>query len=214
MTEINKKVKALSKMIDRMENLDLSLYGPEGQYNYLMKIVTMAEDLAVTARKLPGSYREIEEYPFVRADIEERIPIQFSTLKNGIEKITFERLLPLRRQASSVRHYFFNLYYPYIKKKYADQDRPDDTPMTFCYVYYYDNERNFRDYDNVETKVIQDMVSPFFIPDDSPKYLSRYDMCLCGEPRMELYIMPENKFLDFYQSIKLNGENNANKTII
>ena len=203
--ELNKKVKDLSRAVERLDNLDLDIYDAEGQYNYLMRVVNMAEDLAITARKMPESYREVDDYPFTCEEINESVPVEFSTLANGIEKITFERVLPLRRQGNTVKHYFFNLYYPYIKKKYENMQRNEDSPMTFCYVYYYNNEKHIRDYDNIETKVIQDLVAPFFLVDDSPKFLSRYDMCLVGEPRMELYIMKESQFMGFYQKLKRIG---------
>jgi len=193
--------------IERLVSINLAEYGDEGTYNYYLSLVRRAEEFTQKVRELPNSFKDSKSLVEARFDDQlselltsDKAPIQFETLTGGVEKVTLGRLLPQRKQDAMVKRYLLETYYPYIRMHYKDIAKPMQEPAVLLFTFYYNprKEHALRDYDNMETKVIQDMLAPYFIEDDSPKYLHRHNMCLEGRPRTEIYIMPLSVF---YQTV-------------
>lgn len=101
----------------------------------------------------------------------------------GITKITVPALAPKRKQWQSTEFFIDPLYF--ALDSYHDTHQPQkyrDCVVCFCNVY---NRalplRRIRDYDNLELKQILDVISIFWLVDDSGQFCDAYHTTELGE---------------------------------
>lgn len=213
MTEVEREEKKLLSLAKKatilIESLNPRLedqYGREGLYNYQMQLVKTTEQMAIESRKLPVLYGFGNRTEIYEGEAEENI--QFESLQDNIEKITLPRLLPARHETRIGKKYLQAMYTPTIHNHYRSMNKKLNEPAVICFVHLYsDKKKGFRDHDNIETKFIQDIITPFFVKDDNPKYLSNYEMSMASDRNeTEIYIVPISVFPDFLKERLRNEE--------
>lgn len=122
-------------------------------------------------RKLGEMCGEVREDEF--ADID-ALDIQFYEYEDRL-KIVFPSLLPKRINYASENNLLrYNeikaMYVPAFDKFSKERKfKGFKDKVLIRYTHFYESEREIRDYDNYETKIITDLITPLAIVDDSPK---------------------------------------------
>ncbi|MBQ9839658.1 MAG: hypothetical protein IJO56_09245, partial [Oscillospiraceae bacterium] len=96
------------------------------------------------------------------------------------------------------KEYIRGIIYPAMRRFFADKAtvRYPDCTLIFRHVY----DRNipgaqYRDYDNVEVKMVADTVAMYVMVDDSPLHCRTFHCCAPGnESRTEVYVVPQKDF--------------------
>lgn len=186
-------------LVTQMETTDLSVFGEHAFLKH-MELVTLSEKIAVEARLLPTIYgfkeEQIETHRIKNSDI------SFRTYGNGIEEIVLPRLLPHRKEDRQVKEYLCKQYYPSIYAQYHEKIKQKTVPIVLWYEHCYEDFRyGVRDYDNSETKFMTDLITPFFIPDDSPHYFSVFHSAKESNwDHTNVFIVPEEMFATGYRT--------------
>lgn len=189
----------LEQQLTRMKNIDLDSYGTNERYNYVAGYVNEAMKFAIQSRELIGGYNDCEEIInelSVTDGFRSAKDISFEEPMPEVSKVTIGRLLPKKTTENLSRKFLASAYYLPIRDYYLKNTKYSDERKMFVFAHYYDNKKitTLRDYDNQETKILLDMLVPFFVPDDSPKFVSKLSLCDEGEVKTEIYILPVKKF--------------------
>lgn len=170
----------------------------------LMKLVENLEINTVHARKIPTyNVPAIETDGRDDLDVAEENKVRFGTVGDGIEYIAMPRLLPHRSTSSVVKKYFNSIYYPQFRAHYKGKDSKrvaEKQVLWFVHNYNYASwDRGMRDHSNTETKLVEDMLTPFLLTDDNPKYCDILQTSVPGpEDKTIIYLVPYSKFSAFF----------------
>ncbi len=120
--------------------------------------------------------------------------------KDGIVKITFPALMPGRKQWQSSEFLIDPLYF--ALSDYADRHPSQKyRECVVCFVNIYCRElpsRRVRDYDNMELKQTLDVISTFFLTDDSGRYCDAYHTTELGETDCtNIFILEKERFTEW-----------------
>lgn len=90
-------------------------------------------------------------------------------------------------------------YRPVLEKKIAQLKENDNIffneRVAVVVTHFFADERQLKDYDNLESKPITDIITFHFIKDDSPQYMSlHFDYQLSDIPHSEVLITPEVEY--------------------
>ncbi len=87
---------------------------------------------------------------------------------------------------------------PEIRKFFADKDTVRYPKCTVIFRHVYDREHpeyGLRDYDNVEVKLVLDIVAMYVMVDDSPLQCNVYHCSAPGpHPFSEVYVIPPDRY--------------------
>ncbi|MGF7010523.1 hypothetical protein M2146_001047 [Lachnospiraceae bacterium PF1-22] len=181
------------------------------------ELVDMYEFLAVELRKHSniGYYRDkpIRDYKW-KYDQNVDDGLKYEKIKEGVHKLTFKRILPkkdhyLHQRRQQAADYLERTLYGQAEKLLRAIDVNKKEKKMFIFVHYEEVEQLIRDYDNIETKKIIDIVAPFFVDDDNPNLLDTHYTILNGEPHTELYVTSIKEGVKLLMSLyQLEGELN------
>ena len=192
--------------MDRVEeilNREISLYqsyiaqvemGRDGYTNFL-SLIRAHERAYLQLRGMPVYPDRPEDIPTHLAIGGEYLAI---SLIGEMVKIEFPGLLPFRKKDANATKALYALCYAQLVQFWEDHDflRFDTAVLVFEHVRT--GKEKCRDYDNYETKAIQDMVTRLFLPDDSPTYCSTYHTSRKGETaHTNVYLMQKKDFPEF-----------------
>lgn len=199
--KLSKLITQLGFDVKRMEDIDWKGYSNQEKANYFDSIAKQAEGLAIEARKLPEGFSDLEYIlkQLNGSTMDPDAPISFVELPNGVELITMERILPKALRNGDAKKYLVSQYDRYIREHYKNNARRfrfTDERLVFLFVHYCEKRKELfqRDYDNMETKIIIDMLTAYLVTDDSPVNIDKYSMCMSGKDRTEIYILKVNHF--------------------
>ena len=165
-------------------------------YLQTLRLEETAERLTLFARSLPvytGARTAPED---VAQIIRDTIPVQIGFTVEGWFCLRIPLLLPKKAAGSVnyIRGFLFQALSEFFRDKQPVQYR--DCVIVLRHVY--DRgfpERQWRDHDNIEIKLVIDAAALYVLPDDGPKNCCHY---YCSDAddseRTELYIVPREEF--------------------
>lgn len=157
-----------------------------------------AETIACRLRHLIGDYGVLSPSE----------PLRIAAGAQGIQirqqedwtQISIPRLLPKRKAAKNGEFIMAPLHY--ILSDYCRQHEIRKfRACSVCFVHTYDRALDLgriRDYDNLETRNVLNLITAYFLLDDGGRYCNVYHTTALGDKDgTEIYIMPQEKFLMF-----------------
>lgn len=198
-SKIEKQRLKLMNMLTQLEYLESignRLHEESYEQELFSKYVTEAENFALEAREfVPLQYRrEADLYRKNGSDVSE-----ISAEKCGdVITIVIPRLLPHRtKQSASTKAYFYKTFGPALHEALRSMTVFEEK-VVIWYEHMHSNHNELRDFDNIETKYITDIIAPYVVKDDNPNWISVYHSG--RETKKQAYtrirIMPERIFLE------------------
>jgi len=128
--------------------------------------------------------------------IAETHPMEIGFTPEGWFGIRMEPLAKTKDTAS--KEYIRGIIYPAMRRFFADKATVRYTQCTMIFRHVYDRNiprAQYRDYDNVEVKMVADTIAMYVMVDDSPLYCRTFHCCAPGkESRTEVYVVPQKDF--------------------
>lgn len=122
----------------------------------------------------------------------------------GVLSITLPSLLPKRKQVNGGEFLLDALYF--ALQEFAETNGfMKFKECVVCFFHTYDKKasiKNVRDYDNIETKQVLDIVAAFAMTDDSGRYCDIYHTTIAGEANYtKIAIVEKDKFLEWFSCV-------------
>lgn len=162
--------------------------------------VRMMEKASAICRKLPLYTGNPNAQNEVEAIIAQECPVEMGFTEEGWFHLRMQPLAICEEMAS--KEYIRGILYPAMRRFWAGKDivRYPRSVIIFRHVFNRERtERQKRDYDNTEVKFVLDTVVMYVLEDDSPDNCDQHHCTAAGEEdRTEVYVVPEEEFLDWY----------------
>lgn len=195
-----------------MKALDVRQY-PKKYEKLSTEVALSAEKIACRLRSLIYATTQIRKYDYlVRAGEAQGIEIE---QKNGFWQITLPCLLPKKKSRQSdiflgdplhvaLEAYAMKNALPYLEK----------SVVCFCHVYAWERPLpQIPDSDNLQQKMVLDLVSLFFLPDDNGLLCETHTMAERGDhTHTRVYVMAKERFPQWLVEHEQEHQNRA-KTI-
>ena len=161
----------------------------------------ITEKVVLMTRALPA----YTGYPRARSEVNhiiaDAVPIDIGYTESGWFSVRIPLLLPKKEHGST--DYIRQILYPEMQRFFRGKPlkKLDNACIVIRHVYSEDRpERRARDHDNIETRMVSDIVAMFTLVDDSPIYCTHMYLTASGnEDRTEVYVVPQKDFLDFIE---------------
>lgn len=200
---IQKRLRKIEKVI-RDKNFDES-------YNQCIAVSNSLGNLSQDLRVLPSKFgctNELTSYSVA----DDNYPIEFFYMED-ILKIVLPEILPHRLRINdndnrlvTMQNYAFNkqrIYNKFAKEFEYGKFKIYDERVVLFFNNIYTDAKFFIDSDNVDTKIITDIIASYVLIDDNPMWCSHYVSAEIGDNNhSEVYVIPESKFLQFLQERK------------
>lgn len=180
--------------------------GTEGEFNALQGICETAEKLTTHARE------ELRDYPYTLPDIdttlaqvENRGQFQIS-IRTVSEKVCCIRMPPIvpkkhiSKKGISANKWYDTMYGNEIARLLYKSDLiGEDLCLWYRHAYVSLTAQCVKDFDNLETKALTDLIVKCLCTDDHPSKFSCYvDAIEADSNYCDIYIMPRKIFGTFY----------------
>lgn len=193
-TTVRRSQKDLAAMEEMMNSMNRLLEaGKQEEADVLLqKLTVMSQQLALRYRELALNIHD----PAVREAAEKIInrenPVEIGFTKEGWFSV---RMMPLARTKDTTsKEYVRRIIFPAMKQFFADKPTVRIPACTVAYRHVYDRDlpkSRYRDYDNVEVKLVTDIVAMYVMVDDGPMYCSMLSCTATGtKSRTEVYVLP------------------------
>lgn len=166
------------------------------------RLLRLAQDLRVLPTKF-GCSNELTQI----AVADDKYNIEFNYLDKGILHIVLPDVLPHRLKINDDKHiamqdYSYNkqrMYNAFAKEFERGKFKVyDDTSVVLYYLNVFKDPRFMIDVDNIDTKIITDIISAYMLIDDNPFWCKQFVDAKVGEyDHTEVYIVPTKHFVDF-----------------
>jgi len=178
---------------------DFYTVGNTGMYNVtLYEYITHMEGLAIDARNLPELSAMPEHQAFLTEALLEAHDIQISITPEDWIHIEMPCLLPGKMLRSKKDFSFYPLFRALEVFKSDRGLLPQYPESVIAIRHIYDRNKPLgmiRDNDNVDTKIVVDVLKTFFLPDDNGLICSHfYDSKLGAKNMTNIYIFPRYDF--------------------
>jgi len=209
MSRVTESLNAQKKHHDKgctmiKEMTDFYLSGNTNMFNVtLYNYITYVESLTINARNLPALAAMPEHREFVAEALVEAHEIEISiTAKNWIN-IKMPSLLPGKMLNAKKQFSFAPLFYALERFKEDRGKLPffSESIIAIRHIYARDKPLSLiRDNDNVDTKIVVDVIKTFFLPDDNGLICSHfYDSKLGAKNMTDIYVFPRHDFDAWWQ---------------
>ena len=191
---IGKQLKELNRINENMEHV--SKFEDEiSLKRYANDFVTKCEKLTCYSRKLAFDIFEEDRDIFVR-DAAENLEIKVEK-NDEIARIEIPFLLPKKNHKNT--KFICDPLCFVLEKMSQNVELKTEENAVVCFVYVYektDKKISPKDYDNVETKRVLDIIALFMLKDDGPQYCDVFHTMEFGEKAKTLiYVMPKKRFI-------------------
>lgn len=184
-------------------------------YERCDKISVMAAKNVQRIRKLPVEFGSKEGYAHVRKELAETANIKFEYFDYHVLHIILPDLIPLRPRLNQGNYALKNnVDFDYIRSSYSDaflqefrkgKFRTYSQKVVIFYVNYYKRNEMIRDHDNLDSKIITDIITQHLLIDDDPTCVSTFmDFSYGKFDHTEAYVIPEEYFPNFFIWFKKN----------
>ncbi len=169
---------------------DISDYvGEENEQEKALEIVYLLEKCLTDLRSDLIFYTKDKERLFAE------VPVTVKHEEDGSILINLPRLLP-RLKKTGAEPYFTQILYYMIETNIPKEilyKPKDKAKKVLIYKHYYTDENSVCDYDNNDTKTIQDILTTFFLYDDSPAYLEVHHLSEQSDSTYTSIILTDKK---------------------
>lgn len=165
------------------------------------RLEEITEKVVLLTRALPA----YTGYPRAKSEvnhiISETVPITIGYTKEGWFSVRIPMLLPKKEHGST--DYIRQILYPAMQRFFKGKipKKLDRACIVIRHVYSEDRpERRARDHDNIETRIVSDIVAMYTVVDDSPIYCSHLYLTAVGsDERTEVYVIPQSELPTFME---------------
>lgn len=187
----------------------------EDSYNKCITLSNSIMRLAQDLRVLPSQYGCSNELTSLTV-ADDSYPVHFDYSDDKILHIILPDILPHRIKINDDKHiamqdYSYNkqcLYNAFAKEFEYGRFKVYDKKVVLYFENIYTDPKFFIDNDNVDTKIITDIIASYMLIDDNPFWCSHYIDAVIGEyNHTEVYVVPQGEFIDFIKerNEKRNG---------
>lgn len=199
---IHNEIEKLTRTLRAMENTDLSRY-PENYEMLSTDAALRGEFITCRLRHLIYSTTSIKKSEYLAsAGVVQGIEVKY---EDGIFEVTLPCLLPKRKQRRSTEFLIDPLYFT-LSSYAANHKIPSFEECVVCFSNVYDRElssRRIRDYDNLELKLILDVICAFVMVDDSGILCDAYNTTELGERDCtRIAVMEKGRFAEWLEKRK------------
>ena len=195
---LNQDKRDLAAWRDKLEQAArLSKAGKEDEASeVLQEIAALSSRIAVRQREMVMCC----DNPAAQADVERIIaeihPVEIGFTEEGWFALRMEPLAKTKDTGS--KEYIRGIIYPAMRRFFADKANVRYPQCTMIFRHVYDRNipgAQYRDYDNVEVKMVADTVAMYVMVDDSPLHCRMFHCCAPGkESCTEVYVVPQKDF--------------------
>ncbi len=177
-------------------------------YNLCDKLAVDSEKIVQQIRKLPVEFGCKDGYTRVRNSIAAAADIKFKYLQHNILHIILPDLLPPRvRYDAGSKKITHRVDYDYIRSSYMEafnvefrkgKQRIHTKQVVLVYINFYESDLLLKDHDNLDPKIITDIITQHVLIDDNPKWVAHYmDYGYADKNHTEIYVVPFEIFPNF-----------------
>ena len=190
------------KMIKTMTDFYLS--GNTNMFNAaLYEYITHMENSAIDARNLPALAAMPTHKEFLTEALAEAHEIEINITTENWINIKMPCLLPGKMLKAKKEFSFSPLFHTLENFKLERKNLPfyPESVIAIRHIYSRDKPLGLvRDNDNVDTKIVVDVIKTFFLPDDNGLICSHfYDSKLGRENMTDIYIFPRHDFENWWE---------------
>lgn len=204
----------LQRFLDELDEIEVEENNERALYltSEIIKILDYMNDMS---RQLPLQYGVSYINGKDVYDLKEELIIESSSIKigyinNNWLSIRLPALPPKRKQFHS--KYLYEPLKLSLKNFFENCPFNDKRKMVLCYRFVYSKTVPFKiymDHDNLEIKMLTDLISSYTIKSDAPHRLNNYYCSAQGEEtHTEIFLVPVDDFpswLDYEKSISEKG---------
>lgn len=170
-----------------------------GAYKNSLQMALCSEKFLLLVRQLPAYFGIPTAQDEVEKITRSCVPINVGFTAEGWFSVQMPFLLPEKKSGSV--EYVRSILYPVMRDFFETSPpvRYTDCVVIFRHVYEETrSERRKRDHDNMEIKMVTDIVALYVMPDDAPGICNHYHCSVKGTgERTEVYVVPKEDFLKF-----------------
>lgn len=185
-------------------------------YDLCDKVAILSQSNTQRVRRLPIDFGAKDGISQIKRTIVEKANIQFEYLNYDVLHIILPDLLPIRpRYDSGKKILKQTVNYDYLRSTYLEAFSQefkngkyrikDGRRAVIAFINYYEEDSLIKDHDNLDVKIITDILAEFVLFDDDPLSLSHYmDFDYADFMHTEVYLVPEDVFPNFLIWLKKN----------
>ena len=159
-------------------------------------LVQEMEKLAVLGRSLP-MFQSLEEPEAVESIMTD---IQISSQGDAVI-IKIPLLLPKTRSNKANKKYLVGMLHNVFKFYFRDRKKYQEH-VVIWFEYQYrkrEGKQGFRDHDNIESKIVKDLLAPYLVFDDGPIYCDDFHSSKTGDcDATYIHVIPRSIFANYY----------------
>ena len=210
MKNIDDILSALSKLASKLNDIKIALDGKNLKevYDKCDRVAVDSEKIVQSIRRLPVEFGMKDGYEKIKTMITDAADIKFEYLSHNILHITFPNLLPPRpgydAGSKKITH---KVDYDYLRSSYIGafnkefskgKHRIHTKQVALVYINYFASDNVLKDHDNLDPKIITDIITQYLLIDDNPKWVSQYmDYGYSEYTHTEAYVVPMEIFPNF-----------------
>lgn len=169
--------------------------------NYL-ELQRMSEKIVNETRSLPIEFK----IPSIEKRVDEKI-LETGSIDIYVDEDFVLVKLPfiLNKKEKGNPKYIKDTLYVYLERYFKQNDHIIfEEEMVIIYEHRYERGyKSYRDHDNIEVNMINDIMTCFFLKDDSPIFLSHFytSKFNCDKNECFVYLVKKNKFAKFLNKL-------------
>lgn len=161
-------------------------------------LINDMERLAVKGRSIP-LFTEREEYEQTG---DRAVKINFERNEDILD-MEIPLLLPKKKVTKTNKSYLVNLFHGEFQSFFRNTDFSRyEEPVIIWFEFQYKKrigKQGFRDHDNLETKIVKDMLIPYLVVDDNPSYCDDFNSSKTGDyDATFIHVVPRQRFARYY----------------
>lgn len=167
-------------------------------------MVKEMEKLAVFGRSIPlFQYEENDDI-----EIDKGMEVKINR-DNDVLLLELPLLIPKARSNKTNKSYLVSLFHNSFQNHLRNCPKYKE-PVVIWFEFQYKErpgKQGYRDHDNIETKIVKDLLVPHIVVDDSPKYCDDFHSSYTGVyDSTFIHVVPRRIFADYYQGRVKNYE--------
>lgn len=204
--EIEKKVVQFGSLFTQFKKIEDEIDKKEidNIYNNCVKVSKGLSKLSKEIGMIPANYGIKNRNEYLRKNVIEEKNVEFIR-ENDILHIKLPELLPHRPQydtSTREMRYYYDIdtwraeYLTAFQREFINgKFRVYDDKVVLCFLHHVDSKKKVPDIDNLEIKVITDIITLFLLTDDDHKHVCHFmDMVEDEKSYTEIIIYPYKKF--------------------
>lgn len=167
-------------------------------------LVQEMEKLTVMGRSIPV-FRQ-RETEMISDELETQVQMVES---NDILTLKVPLLLPKARSNKTNKSYLVSMFHRTFQESLRGFQKYNENVVIWFEFQYKRRigKQGFRDHDNIETKIVKDLLTPYIVVDDSPVFCDDFHSSRTGDfDATYIHVVPRRKFAEYYQGKVMDYE--------